>query len=139
MGHKEEEEPSNEVDLNEMFGYEPISEDEVWIHISDVRELSLSEKLKLLKDGLRDLAGLLQTNPDLSQIKKISGMSWIVSKNPKLVESLGFTIAKSLEGLEDQVREYEDRKEAREIHSGDTPGYAYISTKNLLNFMVNLP
>ncbi len=60
-------------------------------------------------------------------------MSWIVSKNPKLLESLGFTVAENLIGLEDQLKEYEKRKDTREIHTDDTPGYAYIDKKKFID------
>lgn len=126
------EESNNSIGLNEMLSYEIISDEEVWIHIEDVRYLPLTEKLRLLREGLKDLAYLVQTDLGLSKIKKISGMSWIVSKNPKLVESLGFTVVDSLEGLEDQLKEYENRKDSLVAHKYDTPGYAYIEKEKLI-------
>ena len=126
------ESPDSSIDLNEMLAYEIIGDDEVWIHIDDVRELSLSEKTKLFIDGLRKLADLLQHEPKLAQIKKVSGMSWIIAKNPKIVKSLGFNILDSLEGLEDQVAEYKKRKDYLEIHQDDPPGYAYINREKLI-------
>ena len=81
---------------------------------------------------MRKLADLLQHEPKLAQIKKVSGMSWIIAKNPKIVKSLGFNILDSLEGLEDQVAEYKKRKDYLEIHQDDPPGYAYINREKLI-------
>lgn len=122
------------IPLNKMVAYEVINKDkdEVWLHLEDVQELPLAEKMRLFRNGLEVLATLLQREPEFANIKKISGMSWAISKNPKLAEAFGFEVADSMEGLEDQVAEYEERKDALVVHKDKPPGYAYMSKEKFI-------
>jgi len=121
-----------EHDFNEMLSCELVEKDELWLHIEDVRGMSLSEKRGYLLQGLYSLAKLLQEEPKLANVKKISGMSWIVSKNPKLVQSFGFSVADNLDGLEKQKAEYDERKSDRVVHQNQEPGYAYIEREKFI-------
>jgi hypothetical protein len=128
------------INLNKVLAIELIKADELWIHIDDVRELPLSEKLTLFREGLDELARLLQYEPKLKQVKKISGISWIIRKNPELVKSLGFDISESLDGLEDQVAEYERRKHTQiEYYNSGPPGYAYMDKEKFISLYGKQP
>lgn len=81
------------AEINEMM-YFNMTHDEIQIHIDDVKELGLAEKMRLLKDGMKKLALIIQSNP---QLKGVFAASWIVAKNPGLVERLGFNVTGPLE------------------------------------------
>ena len=81
-------ESSGSIELNRMLAYAQLK-DAVILHVAPSRTLKLSEKLRMLDDGLKKLADVLAEN---SKIKKVQGSSWIMQENPRLVEKLGFTV-----------------------------------------------
>ncbi|MCM2339314.1 MAG: hypothetical protein NDI62_02560 [Burkholderiales bacterium] len=68
-------------------------DNEVFIHLAEASELIKNEGLSVFKkeiiEGLEELAKIVKTNEN---ILRISAISWIVAKNPILLEKLGFTI-----------------------------------------------
>lgn len=76
-------------ELNQLFAYE-LEGDEIRLHVPTNEATSIKDKLRLLNDGLRRLAEMARTNQN---IKRVIGRSWIVGKNPKLLERLGFEVS----------------------------------------------
>lgn len=122
-----------EMDVNEMLSFELIKNDELSLHIDDVRDLPYATKWQLLREGLTVIANLLQVNPLLKNVKTISGTSWIVSKNPKFTRSLGFEIVEDLASVSEHISEYKKRKKYRLIHKDEEPGYAHMDREKFLD------
>lgn len=74
--------------LNEMMTYD-VHRKKINLHISPSETLSISEKISLVKDGLRRLAEVLKEN---EQIESVVATSWIVAANPGILEKLGFFV-----------------------------------------------
>lgn len=82
-------ETSNFTKINQLLCYD-IDGTTMHIHVIPNETTPTPRKLFLLKEGLKGLAEVVRDN---EEIKTISGTSWIVAKNPRLLEKLGFTIA----------------------------------------------
>lgn len=79
--------------LNEILSYHLLPEaDEVYIHLAPARTLEKAQREDLVIGGLKVLANHLATHPELQSVKKVGAISWIVTKRPELLTSLGFTI-----------------------------------------------
>ncbi len=76
--------------INEMLHYGTYK-DELYLHVFPVSTLSDGEKLKLLRNGFKQLATQLKTSESLKEIKTVIGTSWIVAQSPGLMQKLGFT------------------------------------------------
>lgn len=74
--------------LNETLSYGRSGE-VVHIHLVSSRELGIAKLKKLVLEGLEELAKVVEKD---EKIKIITATSWIVAKNPKLLEKLGFTV-----------------------------------------------
>jgi hypothetical protein len=88
---REEIEPLNSL-LN--FG---VHEDRLHLHVYPAGSLGTREQLGQLRDGFQKLAERLK-DKDLEHIQIIEGISWIVEKNPRLLEHLGFVIDRDEDG-----------------------------------------
>lgn len=122
-----------DVELNEMLGCELRGKGRLWLHVSEFRDRSFGQKLRLLREGFSNLAYLLKEEPEFSKVDTISATSWIVTKNPGLLKRLGFTVDNNAEGFEESKKEYGSKhrivdKETKDIE----PGYAYISKAKFL-------
>ena len=118
-----------DIILNEMLGCEFRQGGELWLHIDDVRDRTISEKLSLLKNGFKILADRLKSDSKFKNIKLLTGTSWIIGKNPKLLERLGFNVTKDVELFKEHLEEYKSKSRTRirdEFNNLD-PGHAYIS------------
>ncbi len=117
------------------------SAERISMHLSDIHRLGISEKLYLLRDGMKRIAEYLKTDPKFKNIKIISATSWIVTVKPKLMESLGFTID----------NESPESKKAKIIYKGRQkegivpeemkdvePTYSYISKDKLIEMYGNI-
>ncbi len=91
VGEREEIEPLNDL-LN--FG---VYKDRLHLHVYPAGSLGTREQLGRLRDGFQKLAIRLQEK-ELEHIQIIEGISWIVAKNPRLLEHLGFDIDRGEEG-----------------------------------------
>ena len=80
------------VEINEMIFCEFKKDNELWLHIDDVRDKTLSDKMHLLFDGFKKLANYLVSDERFANVKHITGTSWIVAKHPKLLKRLGFGV-----------------------------------------------
>jgi hypothetical protein len=77
-----------------LYNFEP-QDGVVAIHIMPGKTLPFSELIKGLRGGMKKLAAVAK---DDERMKVVEGVSWIVAKNPRLLERAGFT----LEGLIEQ-------------------------------------
>ncbi|MFA6526179.1 MAG: hypothetical protein WCT26_02070 [Candidatus Buchananbacteria bacterium] len=82
---------------SEILHYD-IKGDTINLHIAPARDLLINEFRKDVISGLKNLAQIVKNN---DQISIISGQSWIVTENPKLLEMLGFNIIHPQDGKDD--------------------------------------
>ena len=85
-------EKGNYVAINEILSY-GIDKGDLHIHLAPTNDLGLGEKMLLIKDGFKKLAIIVQNNP---KVEEISATSWIVAKNPELLQKMGFKIDDSM-------------------------------------------
>jgi hypothetical protein len=64
----------------------------VILHVAPGRDFEPVELLRELKSSLQGLAQKLVDDPKYANIETVTGTSWIIAKNPKLLERLGFKI-----------------------------------------------
>lgn len=129
---------SGRLEMNPMVTFEVGEHNEAALHISEAYDESgqksdLGEKLRLLHEGFKKFAHLLQTNEKFSHIDKITAISWIVVEHPKLVERFGFTIDNSIDDYESRRWEYKKRTgsiKASKILK--KPGFAYMTRDKFL-------
>ncbi len=111
--------------LNEMLTYGE-EDDHIHLHVNPSETLRLSEKLYLIKDGLRKLKEILRSKEN---IKEVIAVSWIVANNPGIMEKLGFTV----EGpITPEDKERHLNNDNRDIY------FAHISRDDILNPEKNL-
>ena len=113
-------EQSKFIKLNEILSYGK-SGDLIHIHLAPAKDIGISEMMRLVKDGLEKLAGIVKTN---KEIKNITATSWIVAKYPGIMERLGFTTGGK---INNKMRQKHFRYDKREIHK------ANISREEFLN------
>lgn len=75
--------------VNELLSYHLDDSGGMHLHVIPNMFTSNSEKLRLLREGLRE-AAQIANNED--GINTIYATSWIVAKNPELLKKLGFSI-----------------------------------------------
>lgn len=93
------------------------------IHLAPASSLGIAKLRADVDTGLRELARRLQEEPELQAIQTVEASSWIVAKNPRLIERLGFTV----DGLiSEEVRERYFHEESRPVAS------AHMSREDLL-------
>lgn len=85
-------EKGNYIPINEILSYNIIDR-YLYLHLAPSTDLSISVKRKLIQDGFRELANIVNSNLDIDEICASSN---IVVKNPKLLEHVGFEIDKSI-------------------------------------------
>ncbi|MBP9771857.1 MAG: hypothetical protein KBD16_02960 [Candidatus Pacebacteria bacterium] len=126
--------PKNQ-EINEMLVCEFRPNHELWLHIDYAKHRKISEKLHLLRDGFKKLAERLASDPLYQKVELLTGTSWIIAKNPKLLERLGFTIAEDVRLFENHVKEYKSKSRRDGIsheHRDDEPGHARISKEDFI-------
>lgn len=97
---------------------------ELLIHLAPAKEFIKEKGLRAfkqdIKDGLMKLAEIVKSMPGVEEVYAIS---WIVAKNPNLLESLGFTI----EG------ELSEKDRAEHFPGDDKPiGMAFMTREDFL-------
>jgi hypothetical protein len=88
-------EKGNYVPVNKVLSY-GIDGRDLHIHFAPAADLGLAEKMRLVREGFKDLAIAVQNNTD---IEEVSATSWIVAKNPELLKKMGFMIDNSTETI----------------------------------------
>lgn len=79
------------VPLSEALAF-GVSNGTAHIHLAPSSALGIAALRADVEAGLRELARRLKEDEDLKGVEIIKGTSWIVAKNPRLMERLGFTI-----------------------------------------------
>ncbi|MCL5010921.1 MAG: hypothetical protein M1127_01785 [Patescibacteria group bacterium] len=74
--------------VNEVLSY-GVDEEKSFLHLHVPPCKTVQNKVSLLKEGLAEIAEVVQDNEN---IERITGTSWIVAQNPNLLRRLGFTI-----------------------------------------------
>ncbi len=74
--------------INEILYYGG-REDYLHIHLAPAKDAGIGKLRAQVLEGLQKLAEVIKDN---KQIKEIEATSWIVAKNPKLMEKLGFEV-----------------------------------------------
>ncbi len=74
--------------------YYSLSEDkkEIHINIHNAKSISFGVMMEEFKNGLKEMAQKLQTDPALSEVNDIQARSWIIEKHPNIVKRYGFTL-----------------------------------------------
>ena len=89
-------EDARAIRLNDILAYS-IDGQEISLHLPPAREFINAEGLISFREKIREalvlLADIVFKNKDIT---RIVGISWIVARSPKLLESLGFTVEHGL-------------------------------------------
>ncbi|PJE76980.1 hypothetical protein COV05_02200 [Candidatus Uhrbacteria bacterium CG10_big_fil_rev_8_21_14_0_10_48_16] len=62
------------------------------IHVATALTLDFKEILVDFRQGMRELARLIQHDPAYKDVQKIAGTSWIVGEHPRVAERMGFHV-----------------------------------------------
>lgn len=98
-------------EVNNLFYYQLNTEgSKLKLNLHNARSMGLQEKKMLFNEGLKTISKLLNSEPQLKNVKKVTMASWLVQKHKKFVKNkLGFKIdgddSASL-GREDFIRRY---------------------------------
>ncbi|MCX6790992.1 MAG: hypothetical protein NTV62_02235 [Candidatus Gribaldobacteria bacterium] len=84
------EQQAGKIAVNDFLSYEVLSPDSIAIHLGLMPRVGI---IKDFEEGLKDLAEIVKQSPE---IKNIYATSWIVFKQPKLIERFGFRVIKEL-------------------------------------------
>lgn len=127
--------------VNKLFSYVRENAGEISLHvgIDDESEgdYTTGDKMRLMRQGLARVAAMLVLQSELKEVEKISATSWIVTKNPKLMEALGFTIDDSSPDAMRMKNKYKGhvkmrKSNVRKEHRDIEPSYAYITKDKFL-------
>ncbi len=84
--------------------------------------------------GLEKLAYMLENEPKLKNIQKISGLSWIGAVHPKIIENLGFSTLMDKSEYIDLRNKYDLLKpDIPEKYREIEPVYSYISREDFIH------
>jgi hypothetical protein len=93
--------------------YAGAGKNEAHIHLAPAKEFIKEKGIAYfkneIKNGLKKLAEMIEDKP---KIEKITATSWIVGKNPALLEDLGFTI---IGGIPEEEKEKHFKDETRPV------------------------
>ncbi len=127
------------IQINDMISFEVESAKEASLHVNEVfgedgQKENISEKMRLLHEGLAGFAALLKHDRTLKDIETITAFSWIVSEHPKLIEKFGFTID-SPNNYFQRLRSYYGKNRIGGVKTEKLlkkPGFAYITREKFL-------
>lgn len=77
------------TELNRLLSYAILNKKRALLHVAPAKTIPPAKQLRLAREGLGKLAGIVKQNP---RIKEVYGSSRIVEKNPRIAEMLGFTV-----------------------------------------------
>lgn len=124
-----------EGEINEMLVYEFADDNELWLHVMNVQDKSIGEKLRLLREGFSVLAERFKDWGGMwPHIKIISGTSWMITEHPRLFEKLGFTIDNEAPGFERAKKVYGSKNREKGPVSKwlIKPSYAYMTKEKFI-------
>lgn len=90
---------------------------ELKVHVGPAHAMKPAEMIRSIRDGMKELARQVTMRPELKKVETISGTSWVIEQNPRLVERLGFTV---------------ENKPRRRTSSGKVYHRAYMTKEKLL-------
>lgn len=93
--------------VNEIIAYK-LYEDEMSLHLAPATTMTLSEKRTYVNQGLVKLAKIVEEDKNVSVI---TATSWVVAKNPKLFEGMGFTVTGEISD-EEKEEHFDDEQRA---------------------------
>jgi len=108
------------IKVNDLVYYMETSDGNLHMHIAPNEHTSIGQKMKLLREGLQELATVVKQNPE---IKEVAAASWIIAASPKLLKQLGFKVHGA---IPEEARKKHFAEETREVH------HASISRSTLL-------
>jgi len=79
--------------LGMLYGKPDQDSDTFRLHIALAKTLEPTEMLRDFQNGMKELARLLEDDPELSRVKEVVGTSWIVGEKSKLAKLIGFHVA----------------------------------------------
>ena len=108
------------IELNELLTYDVPEkyQNEVSLHVTENLIKDGPEMLALLREGMRQLASTLASDPNLKNIHQITGYSWIVYQHPNLMERLGFEISERDETKKEALATI-SREKFLELYGGE--------------------
>lgn len=109
------------VPVNDLLYYHVDKKGNMHLHVHHNMLTDNREKLAMLRDGLKEVASILNSNP---QINNVYATSWIVAENPKLMKMLGFEVHGKIGKLEEK-KNFEG--ETREIWKASISREDFIS------------
>lgn len=122
-----------EWDLNRLLSCELLNDGELMLHVNYAKDLLISEKIRLFRNGFIELSRLLKNNPWFSSVQLITATSWIVAEHPKMMERLGFTIDNTSEDSIWHKNIYFQRKGSKNLDKMFAdPDYAFISKEKFI-------
>lgn len=114
----------NIKEINELIAYDFDEEGNMHLHVLPNQHSTITEKMTLMKQGLKLTANILIGHPE---VKFLYATSWIVAENPKLLEMLGFTIEGEISEIE-RTTEFSD--EQRDVWKAVIPREDFIDRYN---------
>ena len=109
------------IRINELFHYHVDNSGNMHLHVFPNIFTDNREKLRLMREGLRLTAEILNSDPS---IKTVYGTSWIVAEKPELMEMLGFEVHGKVSKLE-QKKKFQG--EEREVWKASISREDFIS------------
>lgn len=97
----------NFTPVNQLLAY-GVSGTHMHLHVQPNETASLREKLRFIKEGLAEIAKVLQAHPE---IETVGGTSWIVGEHEGILKHLGFRVSE-LNEEQKKFYAYEERKVA---------------------------
>ncbi len=99
------------IPVNQLIAYS-IKDGILELHIPPNEATAMKDKLSLLREGLHKIAKIVKAD---EKIEKVSGVSsWIVAKNPKLLERLGFKVIDIPPDETGQLYQDEEQRDLRD-------------------------
>lgn len=98
--------------LNEIISFGVGGDNIAHIHLAPASLLRPKELLRGVREGLQELARRLEEDPKFKDVSVVTASSWIVAKNPKLLERIHFTVDGP---ISEQMREEHFQDEVREV------------------------
>lgn len=87
-----------------------ISGDNLHIHFTEASRFNYAEKEAIVIDGLKNLAIIVASNPE---IDKVTASSWMVARFPRQIKKLGFEI---MGPISEEFRKEHFKDEKRPVH-----------------------
>jgi|SRR3989338_3154880 len=81
-------EQSGLIEINDALWY-GVEKSSININLTPVKQLGIAATINLVTEGLKYLAKIVDQNKNINEI---TAESWIIGKNPRVIEKFGFTL-----------------------------------------------